>query len=76
MCRKGENDCAEGGGGIRIPVPGSSVRCGATPKDDGRRKRGGKPKDDGKGGECRKGGKWVKKRSRGNLLLRWDTVCI
>jgi hypothetical protein len=35
-----ENDCVEGMGGIRIPVPGSSVRCGATPKDGGRKEDG------------------------------------
>jgi hypothetical protein len=33
---RGEGECVEGGRGLRIPVPGSSVRCDATPKDDGR----------------------------------------
>jgi hypothetical protein len=32
----GEKENVEGMRGIRIPVPGSSGRCGATPKDDGR----------------------------------------
>jgi hypothetical protein len=43
--RKGESDYVEGGGGIRIRVPGSSVRYDVTPKDDGRERRA--LKDDG-----------------------------
>jgi hypothetical protein len=48
---RGENVPVDGARGLRIPFPGSSGRCEATPKDDGMR-RGAMPKDDGKVGEC------------------------
>jgi hypothetical protein len=38
IATRGETDYVEGVYGIRNCFPGSSVRCGATPKDDGRGK--------------------------------------